>query len=302
MKILAVDLGQSGARIRIENQDFTSNRAKLAGEDPIDSLRAIFVELPKLQCEIATLSLTGFNGIVTDENRYAALCNEFFGAKSTLVIDDGLAGYIGTLGGRSGVTILIGSGVVSVGGKNGIFSHLDGLGSIFGDEGSGYWLGKHALTRALATEEDRDSNTELLRMMQDEVTEFHALKSKNGVEAATLAIKSAKSLLVAADAGNYQATEIRDQGAILLAKTVCATWRGVDGRSDEELEVVINGGLARNLGYYNQIKSEVLKELPKAKFVQPEGDNLSGAIWLAENMSKDAPPMMRWARIQKSNQ
>ena len=131
LKIIAVDLGQSGARIRYEGQEFKSNRAKLAGENPVDSLRAIFSELPKIQCDIATLSLTGLNGIVSKENDYAALCHEFFGVEMTAVIDDGLAGYIGTLSGRSGVTILIGSGVVSVGGKNGKYSHKDGLGSIF---------------------------------------------------------------------------------------------------------------------------------------------------------------------------
>ena len=294
--MLAVDLGQSGARIRIDNQEFNSKRAKLAGEYAWDSLRAIFSELPKLQSEIVALSLTGFNGIVAHEKKFADLCKEFFGAKEVAVIDDGLAGYIGTLSGRKGVTLLIGGGVVSVGGKDGKFSHRDGLGSIFGDEGSGYWLGKLALTRALAIEEGRDDGKEFLESMKAEVKEFHQLSAKNGSEAVSLAIKAARPLLNAADAGIPIAVEIRNQGATLLAKTVISTWFGVNGRADEALEVVINGGLSLNIGYYDQIKNEVLKQLPNAKFVNPEGDNLSGAIWIAQNMKENAPPMLKWSR------
>lgn len=294
--MLAVDLGQSGARIRFNGKEFISSRAKLAGESPVDSLRAVFSELPKIKSDLVSLCLTGFNGIVTDELSYGLICKEFFGSKEVAVIDDGLAGYIGTLGGRPGVTLLVGGGVVSVGGKDGKFSHRDGLGSIFGDEGSGYWLGKNGLTRALASEENRDSHHDLKDFMNDEISEFHSLKSKNGSEAAVLAIKAARKLLEAADQKIDIATDIRDEGARLLANTVLATWTGVEGSTHEPLEIVIEGGLSKNENYKSKIQEEILKVLEKASFVDPEGDNLSGAIWIAENMKNDAPPMLRWAR------
>lgn len=294
--MIAVDLGQSGARIKFNGEEYISHRAKLAGENPVDSLRAVFSEIPKLQSDMVTLSLTGFNGIVLNVDKYGELCKEFFGAKEVVVIDDGLAGFIGALGGKAGVTLLIGGGVVSVGGKNGKFSHKDGLGSIFGDEGSGYWLGKHGLTRALATEEDRDSHFELQEIMSSEILAFHNLVSKNGTDGAELAIKAAKKLLEAADLGISVAIQIRNLGAELLAKTVASTWRGVSGEPDESLDLVISGGLSKNSNYKNKIQEEVQKLLKNVNFAEPNGDNLAGAIWIANNMKDDAPPMMRWAR------
>lgn len=293
-----MDLGQSGARIRFGDKEFTTTRAKLAGENPVDSLRAIFTELPNLQSDVVALSLTGFNGQVVDEDSFGALCKDFFGAKEVAVIDDGLAGYIGTLSGRPGVTLLVGGGVVSVGGKDGNFSHRDGLGSIFGDEGSGYWLGKNGLTRALATAEHRDFQNDLLDCLKNEVDEFYSLKSKNGTEGAELAIKSAKSLLRAADLGIQSALQIRNLGAQLLARTVEATWYGVQGSKEDVFEVVIDGGLAKNQGYKESIKEEIRLLFPNCKFTDPEGDNLSGAIWIAKNMKLDNPPMLRWAKLK----
>ena len=64
--MLVVDLGQSGSRARIDGQQIDSDRCKLNGEAVIDSLRAVFQNLPKRQVEIAALACTGFNGIVTD--------------------------------------------------------------------------------------------------------------------------------------------------------------------------------------------------------------------------------------------
>jgi hypothetical protein len=61
-------------------------------------------------------------------------------------------------------------------------------------------------------------------------------------------------------------------------------------------EILIQGGLAQNVSYSAKISREILQILPHAKVVQPIGDNLDGASWIAENMLEDAPPLLRWAR------
>jgi len=43
------------------------------------------------------------------------------------------------------------------------------------------------------------------------------------------------------------------------------------------------------------IQSNISRSLPKAKFVSARGDNLDGALWIANNMHKDAEPLLRWA-------
>jgi len=293
--VLSVDLGQSGSRIRMGDISINSTRGKLAGEHPLSALRSIFESAAKLSSDVVSLSCTGFNGIVSDPEPYGVLCNEFFGATKTALIDDGLAGFIGALHGRNGVVLSIGGGVVSVGGRDGVFAHRDGLGSTFGDEGSGFWLGKLGITKALAARQGRSSDIDMIATFKSQLAAFDELESKNGTNAATLAISSAQTLLDAADSGVATAIDIRNEGANLLAQTVIATWLGTGGTRDGALEIAIQGGPSGNKSYVKEIQSCIALELPNARFVSAEGDNLDGAKWIAENMLIDSPPLLRWS-------
>jgi glucosamine kinase len=295
-EVLAVDLGQSGCRIRKGDLLISSDRGKLAGEMPLPALRAVFESIEKLSADSVSLSCTGFNGIVLEPEKYLQLCREFFGATQVAVIDDGLAGFVGALNGRNGVVLSIGGGVVAVGGRDGKFAHRDGLGSTFGDEGGGFWLGKLAITKALALRQGRGDDPEMLEFFAAECIAYDNLSVKNGTDAATLAITTAKKVLDAADAGVSTATAIVDEAAFLLAQTVVATWYGCGGTKADSPEIVIQGGPARNATYSTKIAQEINAKLPNAVIVQSAGDNLDGATWIAQNMHDDAPPLMLWAR------
>ena len=245
---------------------------------------------------MVALSCTGFGGIVTDPAPFSSLCHEFFGATSTAVIDDGLAGFIGALQGSQGVVLSIGGGVVSIGGREGKFAHRDGLGSTFGDEGGGFWLGKLGITKALGIRQGRGDDADFLRVMNAQVLAYDTLDVKNGSDAATLAISSAHAVLDAADAGIKTAIEIRNEGAYLLAQTVVSSWIGASGLLNESPEIAIQGGPSRNESYVETIQSNISKQIPNAKFVTARGDNLDGAQWIAENMIDDSPPLMRWGK------
>lgn len=294
--MLVVDLGQSGSRIRHQGVTTQSARGKLNGETVLQSLEAVFSELPKISVSTVALSCTGFNGIVTNSQQLGKLCEKYFGSTSVAVIDDGLAGFIGALNGRDGVVLSIGGGVVAVGGCDGKFAHRDGLGSTFGDEGGGFWLGKNAITKALGIRQGRGDDQEMLEYFSQECVAFDELAVKNTAEAATLAIRTAKKVLEAADAGISTATAIVDEGAYLLAQTVVATWYGCGGTKSDSPEIVIQGGPARNASYVTKIGLEINAKLPNAVIVQSAGDNLDGATWIAQNMHSDAPPLMMWAK------
>ena len=295
-EVLAVDLGQSGCRIRKGDLLISSDRGKLAGEMPLPALRAVFESIEKISADSVSLSCTGFNGIVLEPEKYLQLCSEFFGATQVAVIDDGLAGFVGALNGRNGVVLSIGGGVVAVGGRDGKFAHRDGLGSTFGDEGGGFWLGKLAITKTLALRQGRGDDPEMLEFFAAECIAYDNLSVKNGTDAATLAITTAKKVLDAADAGVSTATAIVDEAAFLLAQTVVATWYGCGGIKADSPEIVIQGGPARNATYSTKIALEINAKLPNAVIVQSAGDNLDGATWIAQNMHDDAPPLMLWAR------
>ena len=296
-EVLAVDLGQSGCRIKQGDSLIVSDRGKLVGETPLNSLRSVFDSLTPMSADVVALSCTGFNGTVVEPDSFGALCKEFFGATKVAVLDDGFAGFVGALNGRNGVVLSIGGGVVSVGGRDGKFAHRDGLGSTFGDEGGGFWLGKNAITKALGIRQGRGDDSEMLHYFADECQAFDGLAVKNTAEAATLAIRTAQKVLEAADAGVSTATAIVDEGAYLLAQTVVATWYGCGGAKNDSPEIVIQGGPARNASYSTKIALEINAKLPNAVIVQSSGDNLDGATWIANNLHQDAPPLLLWSTL-----
>ena len=295
--VLAVDLGQSGTRLRWASGHYESSRAKRADEPPTDVLRDVFdevVDLYDIRCDVVALSLTGIYGHVPDPEEYGALASEYFGAKDVAVIDDGLAGVIGALGGENGVALSVGSGVVAVTDREGVFAHADGLGHIFGDIGGGFWLGKHALERSLATRQGREEDEELLAFLQEEVGQFDQLESNTGLDANWLCIATARRVLEAAENNIAGAMTIRNHGARGLAKTVSAAWLRAGGDRDEPFSLALLGGLSRNRGYEEVITDSVLALLPHAQLVAVRGNHLDGAITIATTMKKDLLPLLRW--------
>jgi glucosamine kinase len=295
-EVLAVDLGQSGTRFKQGDLLVTSQRGKVAGENPLPALQAVFESTQSFSADIVALSCTGFYGVVSEPQKYLKLCNQYFGATQVAVIDDGLAGFVGALNGRNGVVLSVGGGVVAIGGVDGQYSHRDGLGNTFGDEGGGFWLGKLAITKALAVRQGRGDDPEMVDYFADEIDAYYALEIRNSVDAVNLATRTAKKVLDAADAGVSTATAIVDEGAYVLAQSVVAAWYGCGGTKAGSPEIVIQGGPARNASYSSKIAIEINAKLPNAVIVQSAGDNLDGATWIAQNMLEDAPPLMMWAR------
>ena len=293
-QLLALDVGQSGSRISINGELKSIQRAMHAGE-PVENTVAAILENLRVDAPKVALSLTGLYGDVGDVSRFNEVCQKYSNTRQVVVIDDGLANLAGSLQGQSGVSLTLGGGVVAVGGNSGAFSHSDGLSSFFGDEGGGFWLGSRGLTRALATRDERDTEFEFMSFFENEIKEYDALKSKNSPEANLLAIKSAEKLLIAADNQISIAVKIRNEGAALLAKTVVSAWRKI-GTKNSNFLVTISGGLSKNENYQRRIIEEINQLEPLARLIEPKGDNLSGAIWLFENIKEDVRPMLAWAR------
>ena len=125
---LVLDLGQSGARVRINGVDSQFNKPKNSAEPIVQTLRRIFEEIPAQKFETVYLSLTGLQGTVPDVAPYGNLCHEFFSAARVAVMDDGIAAYDGAIGSRDGVVLTLGSGIVAIAGNHGADREAEGLG------------------------------------------------------------------------------------------------------------------------------------------------------------------------------
>ncbi|CAB4655684.1 unannotated protein [freshwater metagenome] len=297
-EVLAIDLGQSGTSIRLGDFSSQTPRGKHAGENTLDALRAAIesIELPeKISADCVVLSCTGLYGQVPNPQKYLELCSKFFGATKVAVIDDGFASYVGALKGQDGVVLTIGGGVVSIAGLKGQYSHRDGLGSTFGDEGGGFWLGRNAISKALASLQNRIFDQRMHEYFKDEITAYYELDVRDGSQAQILAINTAKKVLAAADLGIPSAVAIANKGAFLLAQTVISTWQGVEGDSTDEMKFVVQGGPAKNKNYVDAILRNVSEKLPNTKLVESAGNNLDGAAWIAEHLPNNVPPFLKWA-------
>jgi len=290
---LVVDLGQSGARIKIGEEVTSLNIAKTAALTVVETLELIFKEVPRQDFETVYLSLTGLYGAVTQEETIGELCAKFFNTKHVAVMDDGIAAFIGALGNQNGVVLTLGGGVVAISSNAGKFGHADGKGAIFGDLGGGFWVGQTAMRRAIATIDGRDNATDLVELLQEELKAHEKLESKNGVEAATLCINATKTVTAGAEAGVASALEILNTGADYLAKTVLGVWRKVSSKDSDIPVVCIMGGPTRNQTYVDLIKRSINAQL-KCSFTGAKSDHLIGAPLTAEMYPAGVDPLFKW--------
>jgi N-acetylglucosamine kinase-like BadF-type ATPase len=95
--------------------------------------------------------------------------------------------------------------------------------------GSGFWLGKLAITKALAVRQGRGDDPEMVDYFAEEIDAYFALEIRNSVDAVNLATRTAKKVLDAADAGVSTATAIVDEGAFCSPKPRWLAWYGCGG-------------------------------------------------------------------------
>lgn len=293
---LIIDLGQSGARLKIENEVISVPIAKSTSSSTVETLDSIFRTVPEGNYENVFLSLTGVNGDVKSQAPIADLCKNYFKSKNVAVMDDGFAAFIGALGERSGVVLTLGSGIVAISGNHGKFAHTDGKGSIFGDFGGGFWLGQAAMRRAIATLDGRDESPQLVSLLKEELTQLEALDNKVGPEASLLCINAAKTVIQGAERGVSDALHILEKGAEHLAITVKSAWIKAKNSDGEIPFLVLTGGLTRSDLYVKLIQKEISK-LVNCNFIEAEADHLVGAEVAAEMFPDGVEHLMKWVRF-----
>lgn len=291
---LVVDLGQSGARVKIDDEVTSLGIAKNSAESVADTLERIFQNIPSRKFPNVYLSLTGLQGDVRDPEPYGKLCNRYFKSENVCVMDDGVASYVGALGNRDGIVLTLGGGVVAISCSRGRFGHADGKGPIFGDFGGGFWLGQTAMRLAIATLDNRESAHSLVALLANEIDEYQALENTTGVEASQLCIRAAKTVARGAESGHVIAKDILESGADYLATTIFTAWNKVKIENDFPF-LSIQGGLSQSKLYVQMIQERVSK-LMTFEYLNGEGDHLVGAPKAAEMYPHDIGPLLKWWR------
>ena len=160
--VLATETGEEVASVEGPKSAMQPGEAERSGVVVAGLMRQALSNAGVL--EIPTLLYAGFAGVGREEDR-RDLANELnrLGVADEVVVDtDASIALIDAFGTGPGIMILSGTGSIAYGrGNDGTLARCGGWGTIFGDEGSGAWLGKRALGVVAAAADGREGPTAL---------------------------------------------------------------------------------------------------------------------------------------------
>jgi glucosamine kinase len=169
-----------------------------------------------------------------------------------------------------GILLSAGTGSIAVGSTGDALVRVGGYGWRFGDDGSGYWIGRAALNAVQRANDGRGEGTVLTDRLKG--VDVKSLTAPRNVALLTADVGQAASK------GDAIALEILDQAAGLLAAHIEA----LQNRLGETLPIAFNGGV---LNPKLDIRSRVIKELGRRGFADEPldvtVDPVRGAVRLA---------------------
>jgi N-acetylglucosamine kinase-like BadF-type ATPase len=234
------------------------------------------------------IGLSGFELISREEmERIAARMRARLDTRAPVAIaTDGITSLLGALGGlRPGVVVATGTGVVVLGHDGGErWAHVDGWGSLLGDDGSGFAVGQAGLRAAVRSYDGRDGSPVLRRAAEERwgpIDQLPATILRDTTPTSRIVASFAPAVADAARAGDVTARNIWAQaGADLAHSAVAALKRLFSPGVPADVALLGNlwnaGALLRE-----PFDRELTRRWPAARVVPAVGTSLDGAVVLA---------------------
>lgn len=256
--------------------------------------------LPTYGIEAITVGTTGIWGHVPALEDTAHVLAGRFGIRRLRVADDALTASLGALGDCEGVVVAAGTGVVGLG-RGPLGAHrVDGVGSMIGDKGSGWWIGRQGIIAALSAIDHRPGGSaallERLEMKLGPASEIPG-RIAEAEDPVRIIAGFATSVAEAAREGDHVANSIWHRAGQHLAGDVIAAAFGA-GLDDPLWCLVGQISLARDL-LMDSLVAKIRETHPGAQEVQPGGDPLAGTVLLdALPTCEDLVPLARETKIR----
>lgn len=203
-----------------------------------------------------------------------------------LIDHDATIALAGATLARPGVVIISGTGSIAFGcNHQGDRRRAGGWGPLLGDEGSGYDIGRRALTAVLRAADGRGPATSLgsALLQQLQLSRPEQLVSKvHGEQLSRQAVAALAPLVLAAAAqGDAVAGGILCQAGEELALAAQAVITGL-GLQTEQFEVALAGGVLTAAGPLPQVIAQIIRPIaPLAQVISPRFPPVVGALLLA---------------------
>jgi glucosamine kinase len=294
---LAVDAGQTEIRVALTGERDPGPPARAPGVLRLDgsavgpdhvasALMAALDELGPLPAVNAVgVGLSGFEAARDEDLRHVGeALRERLGVARVTIASDGVTSLLGALGDRLGAVVAAGTGTVCVARGPRRWVKVDGWGSLLGDDGSAFAIGRSGLNAGLRELDGRRGSEALLRAAAERFGEPAGIAEaiyRSQVPTRTVAGFARDVAMVAAE-GDATAHSILATAGRELALTACAALgRAFDGG---ETAAVSYSGSVFSAGppLLEAFEEELARLRPDAQLLPPAGDSLAGAALLAE--------------------
>lgn len=297
--ILAVDGGQTQVRFALFTDAARPQTGQLPGLDysgdpdgihTITTLvKALASHVPaETHLDTVALTLTGMPGAATTRTSIGQMVHEYIHANRVIVTSDLPAAYLGALGPTPGVVISAGSGAIALAldGHGGRCSSGGG-GALLGDDGSGYWIGHHALREAWRVHTGRAGSIPLFELATRRYGSLSSLPSR--LRASNTQVSEVAAFVpdvaTAAEGGDPVATGLLQRAGQHLAGILAAAATGVPATEDAATAVPTaswSGRLLHLPALRATFAEQVAKVTPHLALAPPRGSTLDGAHLLAQ--------------------
>ena len=204
-------------------------------------------------------------------------------ARRIVLCSDGEIALEGALPDRAGILLVSGTGSIAWGrGVDGRVQRCGGWGSILGDEGSGYALGRAGLMAALRAHDGRGPSTALLPAMLSSLglEDPERLRGWAGrAEKGEIAAR-AVDVIRLAEEGEPVAVELVREGATALAEHARALLERL-GPWRDPVPVVLHGGLGDQPIFAAAVEAALTGSRVPVRFQSPASDPVAGALRIA---------------------
>jgi N-acetylglucosamine kinase-like BadF-type ATPase len=294
---LALDAGQTEIRVALGGERDPSRTARAPGVLRLDGaavgadvvagalVAAVDALGPLPAVEAIGVGLSGYEAAREDDLvRVDAALRARVGAARVTIASDGVTSLLGALGERLGAVVAAGTGTVCVARGPRRWAKVDGWGSLLGDAGSAFAIGRAGLDSALREIDGRGGSSALLAAAEQRFGEAPGIaEAIYRSPVPTRAVASfARDVARAAADGDAAARSILEDAGRELALTACAA---LDRAFDPgDTAAVSYSGSVFDAGppLVDAFAAELAGRRPDAQLLPPGGDALAGAAVLAE--------------------
>lgn len=217
------------------------------------------------------------------QQRMAQIVSEVLSCRIVVVGDMEIA-LQAAFGSGPGVITIAGTGSIAYGrDSQGATARAGGWGFAVSDEGSGQWIGRHGLSRALRAKDERENPPLLARIL----SAWHLLSIDDLVPAANASpppdfSKLFPVVLAAADAGDPLARSVLSQAGEELAQLAGIVLRRIFNGPEPNVPLAMAGGVFRQSAlvrqvFYNRVRMNFPQVSVNPTVIEP----VRGALDLA---------------------